>query len=219
MVQSWTAEHSLGMQAECVQVSILSPVDGECPPRWRQRLLFKLQMNGPNSASLARCGRRGRPKQCEIPKSSRLAENIPLYRNSGLSQSSLIPAYRRGGRTSSRARAGLRWTQQCRCGLQHAGRDEPREHATNRACEASWLAYGETVWSCSAALLAHRAAFLLRLTLRPVCCRSGRSNCPRFQRASPAHCEGSWGHFPRRIDAARTPDGVSPKRRRNERLK
>jgi hypothetical protein len=30
-----------------------SPVHGERPPQWRQRLLFKLQMNGPNPASVA----------------------------------------------------------------------------------------------------------------------------------------------------------------------
>ena len=40
-----------------------------------------------------------------------------------------------------------------------------------------------------------------------------------FQRPSPAHCEGALDDFCRTIDAARTPDGVSPKRRRNERLK
>jgi hypothetical protein len=42
---------------------------------------------------------------------------------------------------------------------------------------------------------------------------------PRFSGIA-AHCEESQDHFcSRMVDAARTPDGVSPKRRRNMRLK
>jgi hypothetical protein len=38
-------------------------------------------------------------------------KNIPLYRNSDLAYLSPIPAQQRGGRTSSRTRAGVRWTR------------------------------------------------------------------------------------------------------------
>lgn len=42
---------------------------------------------------------------------NRLANNIPLYRNSETAYVSPIPAHQRGGRTSPRTRAGLRWTR------------------------------------------------------------------------------------------------------------
>jgi hypothetical protein len=50
-------------------------------------------LDGQNTLSIPRC------------------ENIPLYRNSDLSYVEAIPAHQRGGRTSSRTRAGLRWTR------------------------------------------------------------------------------------------------------------
>jgi hypothetical protein len=85
-----------------------------------------------------------RAKQPTSP-STPLHKNIPLYRNSDLSYVSTIPAHQKGGRTSSRTRAGLRWTRAAlKARLLRAGRDEPREHATDRdrrtapkPCEAS----------------------------------------------------------------------------------
>jgi hypothetical protein len=96
-------------------------------------------------------------------------KNIPLYRNSDLAYLSPIPAQQRGGRTSSRTRAGVRWTRAAlKAGLcvqgemnlvsmartaSTDGAQTSRSLWRSRAmsCEA-WAkqgqpAYGETVWS------------------------------------------------------------------------
>jgi len=71
----------------------------------------------------------------------------------------LVLAHKRGGRTSSRTRAGFAMDAGgAKAGPVRAGRDEPREHGTpckdgRRSCpaepigEAGRPAYGETVWS------------------------------------------------------------------------
>jgi hypothetical protein len=61
------------------------------------------------------------------------AQKYSTLPNSDLSYVSPVPAHQRGGRTSSRTRAGSRWTRAAlKAGLVRAGRDEPREHGTNR---------------------------------------------------------------------------------------